>query len=216
MLSPLAAFSHQLIRLLRRAHSLPAPRQPNTQGQGQQENSYHLSQFPSRSLPFHAKTDLNPSFHALRLPGLGKALRENTMEGSTQADASKIYRMLLLHKLASETRIYRRLLLKEAKKDLPFNTQAKMIALNDLVEKQFAPQTSIHHPRIWNLRRQGGDHVLQNLGTPPVPQPDAKGLLRQPSIRLRLEVQISSSCFTTLLKCALLCSIILQIILYLC
>ncbi|KAH9461845.1 hypothetical protein Pst134EA_004698 [Puccinia striiformis f. sp. tritici] len=62
-----------------------------------------------------------------------------------------------------------------------------MIALNDLVEKQFAPQTSIHHPRIWNLRRQGGDHVLQNLGTPPVPQPDAKGLLRQPSIRLRLE-----------------------------
>ncbi|POW03454.1 hypothetical protein PSTT_11074 [Puccinia striiformis] len=98
MLSPLAAFSHQLIRLLRRAHSLPAPRQPNTQGQG-------------------------------------KALRENTMEGSTRADASKIYRMLLLHKLASETRIYRRLLLKEAKKDLPFNTQAKMIALNDLIEK---------------------------------------------------------------------------------
>ncbi|POW13999.1 hypothetical protein PSTT_03369 [Puccinia striiformis] len=53
----------------------------------------------------------------------------------------KIYRMLQLHQLARKSRIYRRLLRRESKKDLPFHTKSKMIALQDLAEKGFAPQT---------------------------------------------------------------------------
>ncbi|KAI9615473.1 hypothetical protein H4Q26_011412 [Puccinia striiformis f. sp. tritici PST-130] len=67
---------------------------------------------------------------ALPLPqlnnqGLGKAFYKSTMEGSTRGDASKIYRMLQLHQLARKSRIYRRLLRRESKKDLPFHTKSK-------------------------------------------------------------------------------------------
>ncbi|KAI7948374.1 hypothetical protein MJO29_010039 [Puccinia striiformis f. sp. tritici] len=144
---------------------------------------------------------------------LGKALYKSTMEGSTRGDASKIYRMLQLHQLARKSRIYRRLLRRESKKDLPFHTKSKMIALQDLAEKGFAPQTPIHHPRIWRLRLQGQYDVLLNLGTPPVPHPEAQGQLRPPSIKFGLWACISSSFFTAFLACGLFLSIISQMIL---
>ncbi|POW13998.1 hypothetical protein PSTT_03368 [Puccinia striiformis] len=138
---------------------------------------------------------------------------KSTMEGSTRGDASKIYRMLQLHQLARKSRIYRRLLRRESKKDLPFHTKSKMIALQDLAEKGFAPQTPIHHPRIWRLRLQGQYDVLLNLGTPPVPHPEAQGQLRPPSIKFGLWACISSSFFAAFLACGLFLSIISQMIL---
>ncbi|KAI9623066.1 hypothetical protein KEM48_009685 [Puccinia striiformis f. sp. tritici PST-130] len=86
------------------------------------------------------------------------------MKRSTSGDAHKIYR---LPRNAPQ----------RANKDVFFNTEAKMIALHDLIEKGFAPPNSIVHPRLWTLRAQGDD-VIMNLGTPSVPKSVAKGQLR--------------------------------------
>ncbi|POW21311.1 hypothetical protein PSHT_02516 [Puccinia striiformis] len=101
------------------------------------------------------------------------------MEGSIPDDAYSIYRMFVFYNRTSEIDAYGTLLPREAKKDLLSNTEAKMIALQDLVEREFPPQTSIVHPRIWSLRARG-DGVLQKLssGTPSVPKSVAKGQLR--------------------------------------
>ncbi|POW21278.1 hypothetical protein PSHT_02547 [Puccinia striiformis] len=85
--------------------------------------------------------------------------------------------MIVFHNFASETETYRNILRKESKKDVFFDTKAKMIALHDLIETGFAPQTSMVHPRLWTLRAQGDD-VPTNLGTPSFPKSDAKGQLR--------------------------------------
>ncbi|KAH9470776.1 hypothetical protein Pst134EA_004701 [Puccinia striiformis f. sp. tritici] len=98
------------------------------------------------------------------------------MKRATSGDAHKIYRMIVLHNFASETEDYQEMLRKEANKDVFFNTKAKMIALHDLIEKGFAPPNSIVHPRLWTLRAQGDD-VIMNLGTPSVPKSLAKGQL---------------------------------------
>ncbi|KAI9613441.1 hypothetical protein H4Q26_010045 [Puccinia striiformis f. sp. tritici PST-130] len=97
------------------------------------------------------------------------------MKRSTSGDAHKIYRMIVLHNFASETEDYQEMLRKEANKDVFFNTEAKMIALHDLIEKGFAPPNSIVHPGF-DLARQGDD-VIMNLGTPSVPKSVAKGQL---------------------------------------
>ncbi|KAH9461847.1 hypothetical protein Pst134EB_005767 [Puccinia striiformis f. sp. tritici] len=103
-------------------------------------------------------------------------LRSFHDEESYFRDAHKIYRMIVLHNFASETEDYQEMLRKEANKDVFFNTEAKMIALHDLIEKGFAPPNSIVHPRLWTLRAQGDD-VIMNLGTPSVPKSLAKGQL---------------------------------------
>ncbi|EFP80343.1 hypothetical protein PGT21_021641 [Puccinia graminis f. sp. tritici] len=96
------------------------------------------------------------------------------MENSTRSDASNIYRMIMVHDMASKTPAYEQYLRDEAKKDLYVNTEAKMAALKDLAAKQFAPKTSINHPRLWILRMRD-DAALQNLGTPSIPRSDHKG-----------------------------------------
>ncbi|KAH9449183.1 hypothetical protein MJO29_010040 [Puccinia striiformis f. sp. tritici] len=101
----------------------------------------------------------------------------STMKTSAPGDVHKICRMIVFHNFASETETYRNILRKESKKDVFFDTKAKMIALHDLIETGFAPQTSIVHPRLWTLRAQGDD-VPTNLGTPSFPKSDAKGQLR--------------------------------------
>ncbi|POV96874.1 hypothetical protein PSHT_14891 [Puccinia striiformis] len=98
------------------------------------------------------------------------------MKRATSGDAHKIYRMIVLHNFASETEDYQEMLRKEANKDVFFNTEAKMIALHDLIEKGFAPPNSIVHPRLWTLRAQGDD-VIMNLGTLSVPKSLAKAII---------------------------------------
>ncbi|KAI7944592.1 hypothetical protein MJO28_010287 [Puccinia striiformis f. sp. tritici] len=74
------------------------------------------------------------------------------MAGSTRDDACKLYGMIEFHNRASETEAYKKLLRQEAKKDLLFNTEAKIAVLQDLLESGFDSQTPIVHPRIWTLR----------------------------------------------------------------
>ncbi|POW12564.1 hypothetical protein PSTT_04253 [Puccinia striiformis] len=99
------------------------------------------------------------------------------MTGSTRDDTRKIYGMIVFHSQAGKTEAYKKLLRQEAKKDLLFNTEAKIIVLEDLMERGFDSQTSIVHPRIWTLRARG-DGVLQNLGTPSLPKSDEKAQLQ--------------------------------------
>ncbi|KAH9449181.1 hypothetical protein MJO28_010288 [Puccinia striiformis f. sp. tritici] len=98
------------------------------------------------------------------------------MEGSNRDDASKINRMIVDHIRVIDTDAYQKLLRKEAKTDVFFTITAKMLGLKDLVRTRFDPKTSIVHPRIMTLRGRGYD-IPKNLGTPHVPESDAKGQL---------------------------------------
>ncbi|EFP89045.1 uncharacterized protein PGTG_14886 [Puccinia graminis f. sp. tritici CRL 75-36-700-3] len=97
------------------------------------------------------------------------------MAESTPSDAANIYRMIMVHDMASKTPAYKAYLLEESKKDLYMNTEVKMVALKELAAKQFAPQSSINYPRIWILRMQHGDAAVKNLGTPSVRISHANG-----------------------------------------
>ncbi|WAR55457.1 hypothetical protein PtB15_6B198 [Puccinia triticina] len=96
------------------------------------------------------------------------------MSDSTRSDASNIYRMIMVHEIASKTPAYQRYLRDESKKDLYINTEAKMVSLKVLAANQFSPQTSVDHPRLVILRMQA-DPALRNFGTPSLPKSDAKG-----------------------------------------
>ncbi|POW21277.1 hypothetical protein PSHT_02542 [Puccinia striiformis] len=90
------------------------------------------------------------------------------MAGSTRDDACKLYGMIEFHNRASETEPYKKLLRQEAKKDLLFNTEAKIAVLQDLLllsTPGFGPCAP-------------GDDLLQDLGTPSVTKTDAKVQLR--------------------------------------
>jgi hypothetical protein len=83
----------------------------------------------------------------------------------------------MVNECASETPAYRLYLKKELKKDFHINTEVKMIALKDLAAKQFAPHTSINHPRLWSVRMQDRA-ALQDLGTPPSRNSDPNGQIQ--------------------------------------
>jgi hypothetical protein len=77
---------------------------------------------------------------------------------------------------ASQTPEFQQYLRQEATRDLHINTEAKMLALQEIAAKKFAPKASITHPRLLVLQMQD-DAPLQNLGSPSTPNSDAKGKL---------------------------------------
>ncbi|POW14003.1 hypothetical protein PSTT_03367 [Puccinia striiformis] len=96
--------------------------------------------------------------------------------GGSSSTTTKARGMIVDHIRVIDTDAYQKLLRKEAKTDVFFTITAKMLGLKDLVRTRFDPKTSIVHPRIMTLRGRGYD-IPKNLGTPHVPESDAKGQL---------------------------------------
>ncbi|KAA1105002.1 hypothetical protein PGT21_004065 [Puccinia graminis f. sp. tritici] len=97
------------------------------------------------------------------------------MENSNQSDASQISRTLMVHETVSETPEFQEYLRQEATRDLHINMEAKILALQEVAAKNFAPHTSITHPRLLVLQMQDDHAPLQNRGSPSTPNSDAKG-----------------------------------------
>ncbi|KAA1117340.1 hypothetical protein PGT21_004126 [Puccinia graminis f. sp. tritici] len=97
------------------------------------------------------------------------------MENPNQSDASQISRTLMVHETVSQTPEFQEYLRQEATRDLHINMEAKILALQEVAAKKFAPHTSITHPRLLVLQMQEDHAPLQNRGSPSTPNSDAKG-----------------------------------------
>ncbi|EFP76117.2 uncharacterized protein PGTG_02558 [Puccinia graminis f. sp. tritici CRL 75-36-700-3] len=117
-----------------------------------------LSSFPPTAQLLHS-SPLSPSPPSPRVK-----LRWSSLTICFVAQNYDFQGTLMVHESVSQTPEFQEYLRQEATRDLHINMEAKILALQEVAAKNFAPHTSITHPRLLVLQMQDDHAPLQNRG----------------------------------------------------